>query len=62
MNEDDDPLEDEWPFERRIEAAAGWLTFGDWHQAKAELDKITNLRALPETVFAERGFRTRESF
>lgn len=44
MNEDDDPPDDKWPFEQRIEAAAGWLTLRDWQEAKRELDKITNLK------------------
>lgn len=54
MNADDDPPDEEWPFERRIEAADGWLALRDWRQAKAELDKITNekIRKRPEVLKA----------
>ncbi|MDZ4406121.1 hypothetical protein [Prosthecobacter sp.] len=54
MNKDDDPRDDEWPFERRVEAADGWLTLRDWQQARAELDKITSekSRKRPEVLKA----------
>lgn len=54
MNKDNDPLDDEWPFERRVEAADGWLTLRDWQQARAELDKITSekSRKRPEVLKA----------